>query len=272
MLKLNKYILLVLGFVLISSSVVFAEEITIAGTGDSEKILGILAQEYAKKHPDAKILVPPSIGSGGGVKAVAEGQVAIGRIARPLQESEMKYNLKTILFARSPVSFVANNSITKVKNISSEQAIALYSGKITNWKDLGGPDQKLYLIVRERGDSSTLVLIDGVPGFGDIKELAGKIGYSTPEAADLISKNKFTLGYLPMGMVDKKTMKVMSFNGVDPSPKNVADEKYKLFVPQLFVYKDELKGLAKDFVEFVSKDPTAQKILKEHGFYAAKSK
>lgn len=258
--------------VLCLTHIAFAEEITVAGTGDSEKVLGALAEQFMKAHPEHKINVPPSIGSGGGVKAVAEGQAQIARIGRPLQDSEAKYNLKSVLFARSPVTFVANSSEKKVKNVTSEQVLGLYGGKISNWKDLGGPDQKLFLIVRERGDSSTLVLQSGIPGFADIPTLAGKIGYSTPEALELISKNKFTFGYLPMGMVDKKTMRVLKFDGLEPSAGNVESEKYKLTVPQLFAFKSELAGVGKEFMDYVMKDAKAKKILREFGFYVATAK
>ena len=159
---------LVLAVFFYSAVVANAQEtLVIAGTGDSQALLRNLGAIFEKSHPDVTIEVPNSIGSGGGIKAVGRGEAGLGRTARALKEKE-KPGLTDVAFARSPVVFATNTSVHEVLDLSREQILAIYSGKINNWKEVGGPDGKIYPLSREEGDSSRETIDKNLAGFKEL--------------------------------------------------------------------------------------------------------
>ena len=130
----------------------------IEGTGDSQVILRGIASLFEALHPDVRVFVPDSVGSGGGVKALIAGKADLARTARPLKAKEKKEGITQIPFAWSPIVFAAHPSGAAVKNITMDQALEIFSGELSNWKALGGPDHKLYPVSREAGDSSRNVV------------------------------------------------------------------------------------------------------------------
>ena len=133
------------------------ESLTIAGTGDSQELLRALAEKFEENHPQVDVIVPDSVGSSGGIREVLDGKSQLARIARPLTEKEISLDFHEVVFARSPVVFVVHPSVTAVDNLSYAQVIAIYSGEIQNWQQLGGEDKTLYVVNREGGDSSRVV-------------------------------------------------------------------------------------------------------------------
>ncbi len=252
-------------FVLGLSGISLAQEkIVVAGTGDSQKLLQILARAFEKATPGTKVEVPDSIGSGGGIRATAKGISDLGRVARPIKKNEKKYNLSYKVFAYSSVVFAANPNMKGIDNLTSEQIIGIYSGKITSWDKLGGEKRKIYVANREKGDSCRKNLEDNIPGFEDIKTFAGKIIYSTPETIEVIARQRNTIGYASLSMVKWKNLIVMKLDGVYPSLENVQNGKYKLVIPFGIVWKGELSGLAKAFFDFLF-STEAQKIINQNG-------
>lgn len=252
------------GMVGISSICVAQEKIVIVGTGDSQKLLRILARAFEEANPGTIIEVPESIGSSGGIRSTAEGKCDLGRVARTFKEKEKKYNLKYKQFAYSPIVFAVNSSVLGVDNLTTEQIVDIYSGKITLWSDLGGAKRKIYVANREEGDSSRTVLEENLAGFKDIETFAGKIVYSTPETVEIIAKHRNTIGYIPLSMVKGTDLIVMKVDGVYPSLENVQNGSYKLLASFGIVWKGNLEGLAKAFVEFLFSSE-AQEIITENG-------
>ncbi len=239
-------------------------KIVVSGTGDSQELLRKAAKALQDRLGGGEIEVPDSIGSGGGIRAVAAGKIDLARVARPLKESEKKLGLTYKCFAKAPIVFVVHPSVTGVENITSEEITGIYSGKISVWGRLGGKDQKIYAITREAGDSSRTVLNRHLPGFKDIAKPAAKVIYSTPEAVATLVRHTKTIGFLPMPMVVDTELKVLKVDGVYPSAENVRSGRYNLMISLGIAYKGELTGLAKRFVDFLySKE--GKRLIAEHG-------
>jgi len=261
---IRRILLLVAAVLLVINGQCLAlEKITVAGTGDSQDLLRTLATSFEAHHPGVEVEVPESIGSSGGIRMVAAGNVDLGRVARPIKESEKQYNLHYRQFALTPVVFGVHPGVS-INNLSNQDIVSIYSGQVTNWSALGGKDHKIYVADREKGDSSRTVLEGHVPGFNEIQNFAGKIVYSTPEAAKTIDSFEYTIGYLPLSMTADTKIKVLNYNGVSPSAENVQSGKYPLAVPLGIVWKGELKGLAKEFVEYLFSAEGKQTIV-SHG-------
>lgn len=271
--KMKKILTLIVTMVLlISLAAIGANEpndssvpkIIVGGTGDSQELMRALAKALIEKLGSGIIEVPDSIGSKGGIRAVAEGQIDLARVARPLKEDEKKLGLTYELFAKSPVVIAVNPSVADINNITTEQLIGIYSGKIKDWSQLGIGAGKIYPITRESGDSSLAVLEGKIPGFADINAPAVKVIYTTPETVAALTEHKGTIGYIPLSMAVGKQLRILKVNGVYPSSENVLDGKYEITVPLGIVYKEQPKGLAKSFIDFIySKE--GQKIITRMG-------
>src|SRR2546428_9207080 len=128
------------------------EAITLPGTGDSQDLLRALAQSYAAQYPGRQVTVPNSIGSDGGVRVVGTEESPIGRVSRLPNAAEVaKYGeFKYLEFARVPVAFVVSRE-TGVRDLSQQQICGILSGRVTNWKEVGGHDPLIALQGRSDG-------------------------------------------------------------------------------------------------------------------------
>ncbi|WP_040334149.1 substrate-binding domain-containing protein [Candidatus Magnetobacterium casense] len=254
----------------ISTRCLGVETLVIEGTGDSQDLLRVLAKAYEKSHRGTKIEIPDSVGTTGGIKLTAEGKCVMGRTARKLRDKEKAYNLNYKEFAYSPVVFIANLDNKKPDNLSTEQIIDIFSGKITSWEELGGQGQQIYVVNRQEGDSGRDVLEQNMAGFKDIKKLAGKTVYTTPESVDILKQYKNTIGYVHISMVLNSGLTVLKVDGIYPSVKDVQNGSYKLMSPFGLVWKGELTGLARDFMDFLF-TKEAQTIIIKNGTVPAKT-
>ncbi|MBU0674786.1 MAG: substrate-binding domain-containing protein [Proteobacteria bacterium] len=235
----------------------------IPGTGDSQELMRLLADDFAKLQPGFKVVIPDSIGSGGGIKNVAAGLSELGRVARPLKEKEKRYGLSYREFARSPVVFIVNESVSGIDNLTSEQVVGIYSGRITDWGQLGASPGKIYVVDRENGDSSRAALEQDIPGFSTIKKTVGKTIYTTPELVQSIALNENTVGYTALSMAASDMVRVLKINGAD-GVGLTADEGYPLMVPFALVWKGELSEEAGKFMEYLFSEQ-AGKLIRRFG-------
>ena len=245
-----------------TAAVVNAQEtLVIAGTGDSQALLRNLGAIFEKSHPGVTIEVPNSVGSGGGVKAVSSGEAGLGRTARALKDKE-KPGLTEVMFAKSPVVVATNTSVHEVKGLSREQILAIYSGKITNWKDVGGPDAKIYPISRENGDSSRESIDKNLAGFKGLT-LVSKEFFTTGETAEAILNHKDTIGYLPLSMAIEYGLNTLTIDGKIADQDHVNHGSYP-YVTSLYLVKNETpSALALQFIDFVLSAEVGELMLKQ---------
>jgi len=235
----------------------------IAGTGDSEALLSSLKIAFELSHPEALITVPESVGSAGGIRALKLGNTDLARTARQVKNND---GLVEFLFAISPVVFATHPSLEKFSSLTSEQITDIYSGKITNWKQLGGPDHKLYVVDREANDSSRIALERMMPDFEKLKSV-GKIFYTVPTVAKAIAKHPFTIGYLPLSTAKSNQLNIVSTSY--PGAKFVGNNVHSPSVPLYIVSKGPPKGLAKQFVDYLFSDE-ARAYMKQLGVVPVK--
>lgn len=238
--------------------------IVIEGTGDSQALLRKLAGAFEKTHPGICIEIPDSIGSSGGIKATASGKCDLGRVARPIKANEKSYGLTFRCFAYAPVVFAMNQSVRGIDNLTYSQILGIYSGELEDWKSLGGPEGKIYIINREQGDSSRTALEETIPGFRNIQKPAGKTVYTTPEAFDILNQYEGTIGYVPLAMIKGSNVRIPRINGIEPSTENVQEGKYPNVVPLGLVWKGGLNAHSSAFVTFLF-SPEGKKIIEGNG-------
>lgn len=260
--------LFVLVFMMMGSLEILAgQKLVIAGTGDSQELLRVLGKKFEKLNPEMEIEIPDSVGTLGGIRALKKGAVKLARTARPLKLRE-KHGLSEKLFARSAIVFAVHPSLYKVDNLTTEQVLGIYSGKYRNWSDVGGPQHKIYVVDREAGDSTRIVLEKLFSGFNKIKSVA-IIKYTTQDAVDAVENHNFTIGFFPTAPIVDRALISLSLDGIAPDSKNIKQGKYRYFVPFYIVSKGELTGIAKQFVDYLYSEK-ARNIMKEKGVVPVK--
>ncbi len=259
-LKLCFYTILIFNIALASS-----KTLTINGTGDSQELLTKLGEKFEKLNPSVTVIIPASIGSGGGIKKVIHGDNNLGRTARALKKDEKSQGVKQIVFAYSPVVFVVNYDAERI-NFTVKNIMDIFSGKIKRFEDIADCTVrgKIYVIRREPGDSSLNILRDNLAGFKDIKEYVGKIAYTSGETKRLLLKYKNTISYVALPNIKNSKLKIINVDNTLPTKENILSGKYKLITPFGLVYKGKLQGIHKQFIDFL-KTKEAKEIMQNSG-------
>jgi phosphate transport system substrate-binding protein len=233
-----------------------AEEIVIVGTGSGTAVLEAIGAAFQQANPDVALKVPDSIGSEGGIKAVGRDEYQLGRVSRKIKPKEEPYGLTYTPYAKMPIVFYTNKNVT-VTNLSAQQVVDIYSGKATNWKDVGGADAPIRVVIREETDSSLAVLRASFPGF---KELTfnpkAKMTYTDPETEQTVLNTANVIAFGSYPNAKKLDVHVLTIDG-----KGATEADYPYVNELGFVYKAaNYAGNLKKFVEFAVSAATAEVI------------
>jgi phosphate transport system substrate-binding protein len=269
----NLWSLIISAAMIFSAGAALGESLYIPGTGACEPILTDLAAAFNKANPAGQVIVPPSTGSGGGINAVLKGEAPLARIARPLKPTEIQQGLIEMVFARDAVSFVVGRQV-KITNLSADQLAAIFSGKITNWKEVGGQESPIRVIAREPGDSSLIVLREQMKGFRDIAfPSSAKIILYDRATVETLEKYKNSVGFITMSSSKwaKGSIKTIAVDNVGPTRENILAGKYRLVENYALIYKKMISPLAKRFIDFVF-SPEGRKIMENNGLIAVERK
>src|SRR6202048_1207257 len=238
----------------------YAGDLSVVGTGDGIDLLRALGAAYTAAHPDTNVIVPPSIGSGGGIAAVGSGKEALGRIARPLSDSEKEAGLVAIPVFRLPSAFFVHRS-AGVDSLTSAQLADIYRGKITNWRDVGGSDARVRVVRREDQDSTLLVLRQSMPGWKDLVITdKSKTAVTTQDCVSSVKEVEGGIGFGPFTKALEQELTVLKIDGHFPT-----EAGYPSAVTLSFVHKGAgITPDAKRFIAYV-KDQQARTVLTSMG-------
>ena len=238
-----------------------AEKLAVVGTGEGIEVLKALGAAFTSQNPEIAIDVPPSIHSAGGIRAVATGDAIVGRIARPLKQDELGLGLRVIPVFRQPTVFFVHPS-AKVKSLTANQLIDIFSGAVKNWREVGGDDVRVRVVRREEVDSSLAVLRDTLPGWKELtfSKERSKLAVTTQEAFDSVEKHKGAIGFGPYSRDLDQRFTVLRVDGVHPM-----DANYPSAVTLSLIYRDAtVTEPARKFIDFMFTQK-AQDIVRELG-------
>lgn len=205
-----------------------AEIIKIGGTGCALGGIKAVAQAFEKKHPEIKIKVLPSLGSGGSIKAVLSGAVDLALSARQLTDAERREGAYIVEYAKTPFAFVTAES-TEAVPLSLQQAAAIYRGDKQRWPD-GTP---IRVVLRPETDSDMLFLKGMSPDMEKAVlhalQQEGMIMASTDQDnATLIGSIKGAFGACTLAQIqsEKRRLRPLALDGATPSVANLANGTY----------------------------------------------
>ncbi|SFB13310.1 phosphate ABC transporter substrate-binding protein, PhoT family (TC 3.A.1.7.1) [Flavobacterium swingsii] len=276
--KTNKLKIIVLLAVIMTIGFSFktVNKITVKGSDTMVILSQKWAEIYMKKNPATVIQVTGG-GSGVGIAALINGSTEIANSSRPIKPAEMekikaKYNKNVveIACAKDGLSIFLNKS-NPVSELTIAQLGNIFSGKITNWKQVGGPDVKIQLYGRESSSGT----------FEFFKEHVVKTDFAiacqtlpgTAAIINAVKKDKFGIGYggaaYAEGVKDCKVKKDAKSKGVLPTAATIKNKTYPI-ARYLYMYlKEKPKGDTKKFIDWIL-SAEGQKVIVEVGYYPIK--
>ena len=219
------------------------------GSTSMEKVIGALGESFMEANSGTTFTYNPT-GSGSGIQAVSEGRCDIGLSSRALKDDEKASGLKETIVALDGIAIIVNPQ-NPVKDLSLEQIAKIYTGEITNWKDVGGNDAEIVLIGREAGSGTR----DGFESITDTKDACQyrQELTSTGDVITTVSQNPNAIGYASLAAI-KDSVKALTVNGVAPTEATVKDGTYLVQRPFVLVTKEgvALSETAQKFFDFAT--------------------
>lgn len=219
------------------------------GSTSMEKVIGALGESFMEANSGTTFTYNPT-GSGSGIQAVSEGRCDIGLSSRALKDDEKASGLKETIVALDGIAIIVNPQ-NPVKDLSLEQIAKIYTGEITNWKDVGGEDAEIVRIGREAGSGTR-------DGFESITKTKDACQYrqeltSTGDVITTVSQNPNAIGYASLAAI-KDSVKALTVNGVAPTEATVKDGTYLVQRPFVLVTKEgaALSETAQKFFDFAA--------------------
>ena len=219
------------------------------GSTSMEKVIGALGESFMEANSGTTFTYNPT-GSGSGIQAVSEGRCDIGLSSRALKDDEKASGLKETIVALDGIAIIVNPQ-NPVKDLSLEQIAKIYTGEITNWKDVGGEDAEIVLIGREAG-SGTRDGFESITKTKDVCQYRQELT-STGDVITTVSQNPNAIGYASLAAI-KDSVKALTVNGVAPTEATVKDGTYLVQRPFVLVTKEgaALSETAQKFFDFVT--------------------
>ena len=244
-----------------------SDKVTVSGSTS----VGPLMEKEAEKFKEENVGINVEInqlGSSAGIKDAITGTVQIGMSSRDLKEQEKAEGLIEVEIAYDGIAIITNKS-NKIKSLTMTQVKDIYTGKITNWKDVGGKDGAIVVVSREDG-SGTRDAFQEIVGYTS-EELVkdAQIGDGSGNIKTTVSGNEHAIGFISFEYIDD-SINAVKIDDIEPTASNVKNDSYKVSRPFLLVYKeDNLKENGNKLINFILSEE-GQKIVEENGLIRIK--
>lgn len=235
------------------------------GSTSMEKVIGALGESFMSANSGVTFTYNPT-GSGSGIKAVQEGRCDIGLSSRSLKDEEKAAGLKETVLAYDGIAVIVSPE-NPVSDLDIATIAKIYTGEITNWKDVGGADSEIVVIGREAG-SGTRDGFESVTGTKDACKYRQELT-STGDVITSVAQNPNAIGYASLASV-KDSVKALSVGGVVPTEDTVRDGSYAIQRPFVLVTREgeALSETAQKFFDYVTSGEAAD-IIAAAGAVAA---
>ena len=218
-----------------------------SGSTSMESVVLALSEAFKEMYPDVTVNYSGN-GSGAGVEAAIAGTSDIGLASRDLKEEETSGGAVANVVAKDGVAVIVNPA-NGVEDLTVEQIADIFSGKITNWSEVGGEDMEIAVYGREAG-SGTRGAFEEIVGVVDACALTNEYS-STGDLVGNVAGNENAIGYASLSAVDE-TVKAVKVAGVECTEDTVKDGSYAIQRPFVMVTKEgtELSAAAQAFLDY----------------------
>jgi len=270
---MKKIVIILVSILCISSlaSLSYAEDLKIDGSTTVLPIAQKAAEVFMKKNPNIRVFVSGS-GSGTGIKSLIDGTTNIATSSREAKDKEVtSAKQKDVALTGHKIALdgivpIVHPSM-KIPDITTEQLRNIYNGKIKSWKELGGPNRPISVVSRDTSSGTYEVWEEKILK-GDKVEAGALLVASNGQAVQTVAQNKFAIGYIGIGYVDK-SVKMLKVNGAAASAKSVRDGSWPIARPLFMYTKGKPSGTIAKFIDFMLSNE-GQKVVNEVKYVSLK--
>lgn len=239
--------------------------VTIAGSTSVQPLSEAIAEKYMEANEGITIQVQGG-GSGQGIKSIESEIADIGALSREVKDEEKENLSKEYKIAVDGIGVVANKEIGNL-DLTLEQIKKIYTGEITDWKEVGAKAGKITVVTREEGSGTRGAFVEITGVLQDDKDMTTKEAIAQPStgaALETVKKTPNAIGFVSLEAITDDVASV-KIEGVAPSAEAVVDGTYKITRPFMYVVSEKVSAEAQAFIDFVLSDE-GQKLVKESGF------
>ena len=238
-------------------------EISVAGSTTVQPLAELFAEAFIAEHPEVRIDVQGG-GSSVGVKSAAQGTVDVGMASREVKDSELEEypNLQPFAIAYDGIAIAVHPDVP-VDELTIEQVQDIFAGEITNWSEVGGPDELMVVVSREEGSGTRAAFEDMVMDEALIVDTA-ILQPSNGSVRTTIASTPFSIGYLSFGYLDDTT-KPVKINGTAPTSANAANGSYPIVRPLNMMTDGKPGSVAQEWLDFIM-SAEGQTIVADEGY------
>ena len=241
--------------------------ITISGSTSVGPSMELIAEKFEASNEGVSVEIQ-QLGSSAGIKNAIEGVSEIGMASRDLKEEEKSSGLTETEMAIDAIALITNVN-NPVKDLTKDQIKDIYTGKITNWKELGGNDAPIVVVSREDG-SGTRGAFEEIVGF-ESAELTkdATIGDGSGNIKSTVEGNENAIGYVSGSYVDDN-VNLLTVDGQEMTEENIKSGNYPVARPFILVHKeDKISENGKKLLDFILSEE-GQAVVKEEGLISVK--
>lgn len=263
-------ILSALAALVLANSMAFAaqKEIAVSGSTTVLPIIQSAGEAFMAANPDIPLAISGG-GSGSGIKSLNEGLCDIAMASRDIKESEIELGakrgvkpFKTIVAIDALVPVVHPDN--PVKELSSQQLRDIFSGKVSNWKDVGGEDGKIVVISRDTSSGTYETWMEIIMK-GDKVLPAALLQTSNGTVVQTVGKNKKAIGYIGFGYLNK-TLQALKVDGIEATPETALSKSWPI-ARELYLFTNgQPSGNIGKFMTFMLDPQKGQKYVSEVGY------
>ena len=248
-----------------STTAVVSGTVSTNGSTSMEKVIGSLKEQFQKDNDGQVTVSYDATGSGAGIEAVTNGTTDIGLSSRALKDEETSAGLTGTTVALDGIAVIVNAD-SQVSDLSVEQIGQIFSGQITNWKEVGGDDAKIVVLNRKAGSGTRATFEAAV--FGD-EAVDFKGDAELDKSGDVQTQMGSTdnaISYLDFSHFDDSKFNAIKVEGVEPKSANVTDDSFKIWATEHMYCSKDADEATTAFLEFMLSDDVQGKLVEEQGF------
>ncbi|HPJ30983.1 MAG TPA: phosphate ABC transporter substrate-binding protein [Methanothrix sp.] len=250
------------------------DTVTVTGSTTVMPLVEICAEKFNLIQDEVVVTVSGVGGSGVGIKNVASGFSDIGMSSRKVRADEIELygdNFTEQLIGYDAICIAVSLPVydSGVTNVSRDQLRAVYEGNLTSWRDLGGPDQEIYVVARMVGSGTGDIFNEVVMGDLETETLgADTYAQNNAEVKTAVTMSDKAIGYLGFSYVQDGDLMPVAYQGVVPTVESIRGETYPLTRPLYVITWDEPDQGEQAFIDFLLGEE-GQSMVEEIGFLPA---
>lgn len=244
--------------------------ITAVGSSALQPLVENAAEQFQEMHPEVLVNVQGG-GSGQGLSQIVAGTVEIGNSDVFAEEKKIdinQYNISDNKVAAVGVGVIVNKQ-SQVTNLSKSQMIAIFTGEVTNWKEVGGADLPIVVINRASGSGTRAIFKKY--GLDDVEPMTAQEQDNSGTVRKLVSQTEGAVSYVAFSHFNESQYTAVSIDGVKPTRENVETNAWKIWAYEHMYIRKDADVITRTFVEYMFSDAVQDGIIGQLGYIPVKT-